>query len=134
MSRTGSASEVITASRFRLVRRSPRPAMATQSARPASGRGRRRAPTVAARGTVSSDTGGLLLLLVVGPVGGVAGQGQEHVVEGGAVDGEPVHGLAGRVDLVEQGPDVGGAAVGGDPDDAAVAVVLDGPAAQAPGD
>ena len=62
---------------------------------------------------------------MVGLVGGVAGQGQEHVVEGGAVDGEVVDRPAGRVDLVEQGPDLGGAAVGGHPDGQAVAVGLD---------
>src|ERR671914_451146 len=98
MSRTGRASEVMTASRLRRVRRRPRPAMVAEFV----------------RAMESSDTDSLLVM--VGVLGGVAGQGQVHVVEGGALHGEPVDGPAGRVDLVEQGPDLGGAAVGGHPD------------------
>ena len=78
------------------------------------------------------DIGGLLpllvLVVVVGLLGGVAGQGQEHVVEGGAVDGEPVHRPAGGIDLVEEGPDLGGTAVGGPPQRQSAGVALDGPA------
>ena len=47
--------------------------------------------------------------------------------------GEPVDGQAVRVDLVEQGPHLGGAPVGGDPDGQAGRVAPGGPAVQAPG-
>src|SRR5215217_2779843 len=99
---TGRASEVRMASRLRLVRRRQRPAMVDQSPRAASGRTAGRRPGAPAGDAMSSGNSGLLVVL--GSVGGVAGQGQEHVVEGGPVHGEPVDGPAGRVDLVEQGP------------------------------
>src|SRR5919106_4594778 len=124
MIRTGSSSEVSSTSTLRLAMRRLRPDMVTASARAASGRGRSDSRGTAVGDAVSTDTGGLLLVLVLVLVGlgfgGAAGQGQEHVVEGGAVDGEAAHGPAGRVDLVEQSPDLGGAAVGGDPDGQAV--------------
>src|SRR5512133_3999442 len=135
-SMTGRASEVRTASRLRLVRRRQRPAMAGQSAttaQPAGGT----VPHPAeprSRCRPMLDIGGLLpllvLVVVVGLLGGVAGKGLEHVVEGGPVHGEPVHGPAGRVDLVEQGPHLGGTPVGGPPDGEALTVAPGHPAAQ----
>src|SRR5215217_6525216 len=141
MIRTGSSSEVNSASTLRLAMRRLRPDMVTASVRAPriglcvaapDGPG----PIQLPAGPLS-DTGGLLLVLVVvgqGSVGGAAGQGQEHVVEGGAVDGEALHRPAGRVDLIQQGPHVGGAAVGGDPDGQAARVPLDRAAAQPAGD
>src|SRR4029453_7253359 len=85
MRMTGRAREVSTESGLRLVRRRPRPAMVAEFV----------------SAMVSSDTGGLLVM--VGTVDGTAGQGQEHVVEAGAVDGEGGHRPAGGVDLVQQG-------------------------------
>src|SRR6266545_7050308 len=103
---TGSSNEVSSASGVRMVRRRLRPAMVSQSpmADAVLVGGRRRSPVSAA---ASSDIGGLLL----GSAGGAAGQGEEHVVEGGAVHGEGPHRAAPRVDLVEQRPHVRGAPV-----------------------
>src|SRR5215207_2156038 len=139
MIRTGNSSEVSRTSTLRRAMRSERPDMVTASASAASGRGRRDSRGTAVGDAVSSDTGGLLVVLVLvvvgrGSVGGVAGQGQKDVVEGGAVDGEAGHGPPGRVDLVQQGPHLGGAAVGGHPDGQALEVALDAPAVQLAGD
>src|SRR5580693_6082510 len=87
MSRTGSSSEVSRASSWRRLSRRHRLAM-----------------------IMVSDTGGLL----VSWDGGVPGQGEEHVVQGGGVHGEAAHRRAARVELVEQGPDLGRGPVGGD--------------------
>src|SRR5215218_4072008 len=92
---TGSISDVSSPSGVRIVRRRLRPTMVNES-----------------------DMGGLLLLLL-------AGQGEEHVVEGGGVDREPPHRAAARVDLVEQRPHVRGAPVGRDPDGEAARVAPD---------
>ncbi len=43
-----------------------------------------------------------------GAVGRTAGQGQEDVVESGAVHGEPLHRAAVRVNLIQQGSHVRG--------------------------
>src|SRR5262245_45147757 len=64
-------------------------------------------------GTARSDIGGLLLRKGRG-VGWVAGQGEEHVVEGGVVQAEPGARPAIRVELVEQGPQLAGRPVGAD--------------------
>src|SRR5215218_1191601 len=134
---TGSSSEVSRTSTLRRAMRRLRADMVAPSARADRGLEGRRSRGGRAAGAVSSDTDGLLLVLVVvlvlgfGPLGRVAGQGQEHVVEGGAVHGEPVDHPAGRVDLVEQGPDLSGAAVGGHPDGQPPRVALGGPAVQA---
>src|SRR4029450_760079 len=110
---TGSSSEVNSTSTLRLAMRRLRPDMVTASVRTAriglyvataDGPG----PIQLPAGPLS-DTGGRPLALVVvgrGWGGGAAGQGQEHVVEGGAVDGEALHRPAGRVDLIQQAPHV----------------------------
>src|SRR4029450_10047404 len=98
MIRTGSSSEVSSTSTLHLAMRRLRPDMVTAPARAASGRGRSDSRGAAVGDAVSSDTGGLLLVLVLvglGSVGGAAGQGQEHVVEGGAVGGGTRHRGAG---------------------------------------
>src|SRR5271170_2523317 len=107
MSRTGSSSEVSSASSWRRVRRKQRAVMVS-----------------------ASDTGGLL----VGSGGGVPGHDQEHVVQGRGVHGEAPHRGALRVELVEQGPDVRGGPVGRDADGQVVRVGGDYPAAGVPGD
>src|SRR3954465_16082630 len=61
---------------------------------------------------------------------GHRGEGQEDVVERGAVQGEPAHPRARRVDLVEDGAHVGGAAVGGDAEREPGLVALDDPGAE----
>src|SRR6266540_7437408 len=125
----GSIKEVRSASTWRLDRRRQRSAMVSQSPmaddRLAVARG-------TAAGTVVSDTGGLLLGL--GSGGGVAGQSEEHVGERGAVHGEPLHRAAQRVDLVEQRPRVGGAAIGRDADGQADRVAVDRALAEGAGD
>src|ERR1700733_4422309 len=54
---------------------------------------------------LDSDTFGLL-------AGGgvVAGEGQEDVIQAGRAEGEPVDASTGRIDLVEDGPDLAGPA------------------------
>src|SRR5690349_2854752 len=60
-----------------------------------------------------------------------AGQGEEDVVEGGAVDGEPLDDGPPGVDLVEQGPYVARAPVGGHADPPPPRVALQDPVSQA---
>src|ERR1700685_2949336 len=94
---TGSSSAVSSASGLRTDRRRLRPVMVS-----------------------ASDISGLLASVVgqggVGQ-GGVPGQGEEDVVEAGAVDGEAREQDAARVGLVEQGADTGGVPVGCHADD-----------------
>src|ERR1039457_2366017 len=111
---TGSSSEVSSASSFRLVRRSDRPAMICHSAAAAG----LAVKTVAAPGAAGSDTGSLLFWVAARLLGGggVAGQGQEHVVQRRGAYGEPLHRRALGVDLVEQRAHVRRAPVGRDTD------------------
>src|SRR5947207_9862471 len=88
ISMTGSISAVSRASGLRAERRRLRPAMISASDMVALLRGR---------------GGGL----------SVAGEGEENVVQGGAVDGEAGDQVAARVGRVKQGPDPGGVALGG---------------------
>src|SRR5436309_2746910 len=99
----GSSGDISSASTLRRVSRKDRPAMVIALV---AVRGRR---VVLGGVAVSSDIGGLLGGVAVA----VAGQGQEDVVQGGCVDGKPFDQPAGRIELVEQGPDLGGGAVGG---------------------
>src|SRR5215472_4182619 len=99
----GRTSEVISASTLRLLSRTQRAIMTGMLARAGEGRAARGMGT----GMTASDTGGLLVAgAEVGfgawPLGRVAGQGQEHVVEGGAAHGEPRHGLPAWIEFVEQ--------------------------------
>src|SRR5262245_8836583 len=136
----GSISAVSSASTVRHEIRRERPAMVSESART-----ERRADSArgAALTMAMSDTGGLLFWtagaqtagVAVGvgvgasgfrflTAGGTAGEGEEDVVEGGAVQREPPHRPVVGVDLVEQPADVRGAAVGGDGDGQAGLVAL----------
>src|ERR1022692_2062283 len=119
---TGSSSEVSSASSFRLVRRSDRPAMICHSAAAAG----LTAKPAAGPGAVSSDTGSLLFWVVArllgGRGGGVAGQGQEHVVQRRGMYGEPLHRRALGVDFVEQRAHVRRAPVGRNTDGAGALV------------
>src|ERR1700726_993699 len=110
----GSISEVISASTVRLDMRMQRAAIVRDSLRMLAGR---LAAGAVTPGTVISDTGDLLAgqarraglgqacgVTWADRAGRVAGQGQEHVVERGAVHSEPLHRTATGVDLVKQGP------------------------------
>src|ERR1022692_4993996 len=105
---TGRTSEVSSASRLRLDMRTQRAAMVSPSLTRLAGRraARSAAPGHAMSQTAMSDTGDLLHGLGhgAGLPGRVAGQGQEDVVEGGTVHGEPPHPGAARVHLIEDGP------------------------------
>src|SRR5215472_9154920 len=101
ISRTGRTSEVISASRLRRLSRTHRAVMTGTLARAGEGR----AAVGLGTGMTASDTGGLLLAgLAVGAgsaaareLGRTAGQGQEHVVEGGAAHAELVNRDTARV-------------------------------------
>src|SRR5690349_7262968 len=107
--------------------RTQRPIIVSESARAEA---RRRAKGVWVRGTARSDTDGLLLQAG----GGVPGEGQEDVVQGRVVHGEPAYRAAVRVDLVEDRPDVRRGAVGRHADDEPGRVGVDAPVAQVAGD
>src|SRR5690348_7542591 len=98
ISMTGSISAVSRASGLRAERRRLRPAMIS-----------------------ASDMAGLLR----GGGLSVAGQGEENVVQGGAVHGEVRDQVAARVGSVEQRPDLGGVAFGGHAQGQAAVVFMD---------
>ena len=142
---TGSISEVSSESRLRLDMRTQRAAIVSESL--TIGTGRREERTTAP-GTVMSDTEISLSVgwalagsaacqpgreaRLVGRVRGrMAGQGQEDVVESGAVHGEPLHRAAVRVNLIEQGPYVRGGPVGRHADGQAARLADDRPLAEA---
>src|SRR5262245_23866032 len=65
---------------------------------------------------------------------GVAGEGEEHVVERGRVHGEADHVAPSRVDLVEQAPHVPCGAIGHQTQRQVLPVTVDGPVAEPPGE
>src|SRR5690242_17424193 len=105
ISMTGSISAVSRASGLRAERRRLRPAMISASDMAALLRG-----------------GGL----------SVAGQDEENVVQGGAVQAEVRDQAAARVGPVEQRPDLGGVALGGHAHGQTPVVLVDQPVAEVP--
>src|ERR1700680_590100 len=129
----GSISEVSSESRLRLDMRTQRAAIVSESL--STGIGRRVGRTTVP-GTVISDMGDLLVSSAgwPGSSGRVAGQGQEDVVESGAVHGEPLHHAAVRVNLIQQGSHVCGGPVGRHADGQAAGLADDRALAEAAGD
>src|SRR5579859_8086354 len=115
---TGSISEVSRASIWRLDIRRPRPAMISRSV-----------AGLVRPGMAISDTS---LLLSVGGRRCMTGQREEYVVEGGCVHGESGQRGEARVQFVEQIPDLGGAAVGGDAEGQFAGVTAQDAVAQVP--
>src|SRR5579859_5752206 len=132
----GRASAVISASTLRRASRTHRAVITGTLASAGDGRAARRAGTAMA----VSDTGGLLLVVAAGvpgaarPLGRVACQGEKHVVERGAAHAEPLDRHPARVELVEQAPDVPGAAVGGHADQPLARIGLEDPPGGGVGD
>src|SRR5260370_19915353 len=112
----GRTSAVISASTLRRLSRTHRAVMTGMLARAGAGRAARNAGTSMA----VSDTGDLLVSAAVAPgvdgLGRLAGQGEKHVVEGGAADAEFLYRHPARIELIEQPPYVHGTSVGGDAD------------------
>src|ERR1700759_4164845 len=69
-------------------------------------------------------------LLGGGGSGATSGEGEEHVVQAGPVDGEVGDQVAARVGRVEQRPDLGGVALGGDAERQGPVVLVGEPGAE----